>query len=197
MGWTGIDNFYCVFTKDGKIDRKRTIDREFESFGTMKVLKSSMIGTVHYCAMQRIRKCLDYDNKVYEDIPENERQTFAVVTLTSISDGWFYYKEISEDMGPCEDRCPNSILSLLSETDSEAANEWRDRCRANLKSKKNGLSALPIGSRIRFKTISGKEYTLIKREPFYQFKTAWYQIEGECHYYPKKHIPNDYEVLTV
>lgn len=39
-------------------------------------------------------------------------------------------------MEPCEDHCPASILSLLSPTDSEYANSWRERCRKNIEAKK-------------------------------------------------------------
>lgn len=35
-------------------------------------------------------------------------------------------------MGPCESECPASILNELTDTDSEYAQAWRARCRANL-----------------------------------------------------------------
>lgn len=39
------------------------------------------------------------------------------------------YKPMEEDMGPCESSCPERIMKLLTPTDSEWANQWRDRCR--------------------------------------------------------------------
>lgn len=42
------------------------------------------------------------------------------------------YKDMDESMGPNADRCPQDILDLLTPTDSQWANEWRDRCRARL-----------------------------------------------------------------
>src|SRR3546814_944011 len=44
----------------------------------------------------------------------------------------FGYKDMSENMGPCEADCPAAILELLSPTDHEYALDWRARCRANL-----------------------------------------------------------------
>ena len=44
---------------------------------------------------------------------------------------------MGESSGPCEDHCPASILSLLSPTDSEYANNWRERCRKNIEAKKD------------------------------------------------------------
>lgn len=42
-----------------------------------------------------------------------------------------HVKPISENMGPVDDRCPARILDLLTETSSELARDWRDRCRAS------------------------------------------------------------------
>jgi hypothetical protein len=56
---------------------------------------------------------------------------WAGVTLLHRSrDGSITTKDMSEDMGPGEDRCPERILDRLTATDSEYANEWRARCRA-------------------------------------------------------------------
>ena len=41
----------------------------------------------------------------------------------------FGYKDMSEDMGPCEAECPVAILDLLTPTDREYALNWRRRCR--------------------------------------------------------------------
>jgi len=40
----------------------------------------------------------------------------------------FGYKDMGEEMGPCESRCPERILKLLTPTDSEFAKAWRQRC---------------------------------------------------------------------
>jgi hypothetical protein len=41
----------------------------------------------------------------------------------------FGYKDMSEDMGPYEAKCPLRVLGRLTPTDSEWANDWRARCR--------------------------------------------------------------------
>ncbi len=48
----------------------------------------------------------------------------------------FGYKDMDEDMGPCEDKCPEKILKLLTPTDSEYAKAWRKRCWDNINARK-------------------------------------------------------------
>lgn len=68
-------------------------------------------------------------------------QVIALVVLiqrtrsdSTTDNGWFNftYKDLTDSMGPCEDRCPARILAMLTPTTNEYANAWRDRCRANL-----------------------------------------------------------------
>jgi hypothetical protein len=40
-----------------------------------------------------------------------------------------FTKEIHEACGPCESKCPDRILNLLTPTDCKWAIEWRTRCR--------------------------------------------------------------------
>jgi hypothetical protein len=40
-----------------------------------------------------------------------------------------------DESGPCETDCPAAILDLLTETDSEWAKQWRERCRKRLQRK--------------------------------------------------------------
>lgn len=60
--------------------------------------------------------------------------------------GWFTYKEVTEEMGPCDDGCPTRILDKLTPTDSEEANRWRERCRKRAAA----LDALRAGEPVRF-----------------------------------------------
>lgn len=67
------------------------------------------------------------------------RWALVVLLLRNRSDGasgagWFnfHYKEMTEHMGPAEDRCPKRILDQLDPTTSEWANQWRERCRESL-----------------------------------------------------------------
>lgn len=62
---------------------------------------------------------------------------------------WLYTKFISEDMGPAEAACPDSVLRLLSPAEEIGgyAAEWRERCREhNEKKKSAGNVALTLGT---------------------------------------------------
>ena len=53
---------------------------------------------------------------------------------------------------PNKDDCPESILKLLSDTNYENALEYRRLCREKKKEKKKrSLSALPVGTVIKWK----------------------------------------------
>lgn len=111
MGWS----YYCHRVESAKeeMDKLHT----WSSDGvTRKVLKSAMVGSTYYAAVEAI-------------FPDGRRQVFASVCLTKRSRNDFGYKGMDESMGPNEARCPLAILNLLTETDSEHANDWRQRCR--------------------------------------------------------------------
>lgn len=198
MGWTWyMANYY----KNGKVDRKaemdkfytqkeedRTWDGKIHHVPSITVLKSSMVGTVYYAALE------------IKNTKENRRSVVAAIALTSTSSKSDYcnfgYKDMDETYGPFECDCPKGILDLLTPTDNECAQAWRQRCRESLQLKKTGktLGQLPIGSKIRFKSY-GEEVTLIKRPPAYQFKTCWWQKVNSNTYYPKRSIPKEFEIL--
>lgn len=57
---------------------------------------------------------------------------FGLVVLSRREDRvWLYTKLVTEDMGPAESACPESVLRLLSPADEVGgyAAEWRERCR--------------------------------------------------------------------
>ena len=56
---------------------------------------------------------------------------------------------MEESMGPCYYDCPVSILNVLSPTDSEFANNWREACRQKAKGASKLLRSLPVGARIK------------------------------------------------
>lgn len=117
MGW--------VFTKKPN-DVKQYLsavmshDREHTS---CKVLEIKIVDVkTAYVALEHI-------NKVTE-----ARVVFAVVILLNYvrrkNDPYnFGYKDIDECMNPNEDKCPISILNLLTETAESGAIAWRSRCR--------------------------------------------------------------------
>ena len=194
MGWT---SYHATYYKNGQIDRKAECDAywlEGLNAGHFEVVKSAMVGTVYYAAIRALKKYVgkdDNDKSIYEDIPEDQRETFGVVFLTHTDMKDYYnfaYKDMSEDMGPAESKCPMGIIKLLSPTTHEYALAWRARCVENAKKKKNGVE---IGTMIEFEDYSGETVRLIKRSPAYQFKTAWFEIVGKHLYFQKKNIPWD------
>ena len=184
MGWT---SYHATFYKNGEVDRKTECDNLMSGSnerGTWEVLKSSMRGSVYYAAVKRT-------------MPDGNSHVFGCVCLTSVDNSDYYnfaYKDMSEDMGPGESKCPVSILNLLSPTDSEYALAWRQRCRENAQNK-NELGKLPVGTVIEYDWY-GTTKRAEKRAPNYQFRTAWWKIVGDNKYVPKSRIPHDFKVLN-
>jgi hypothetical protein len=93
--------------------------------GKRRVLKSAMVGSVYYAAVEQI-------------YPDGKREVWAAIFLTKscprAKDGMtFGYKDMDETVGPYETKCPPGILDLLTPTTSEYANAWRERCRQSAK----------------------------------------------------------------
>lgn len=175
MGWTS----YPVY---GDVNRKKECDRVYTGENDTTewiVLKSTMVGSVYYAAVMRIDK------------ETRKSRVFAGICLTRVEKGEFWYKDMDESCGPFENKCPNSILKLLSDTPYEFAKEWRKRCREyNSKPK---LGKLPIGTTIEF-TRGGETIQATKMSPAYQFKTPWWTVTG-ADYIKKNHIPEDFRVV--
>lgn len=177
MGWT---SYHAEHYKKGTIDRKRECDAYWEeglNRGHFKILKSTMVGSTYYAAVQVLKEYVGKDrdnNDIYKDVENG--QVFGIIFLTStnMKDYCnFSYKPMDETMGPYRYDCPISILKLLSETDSEYALKWRQKCWDNHNAKKNpnGIHKLPEGSIIKvimpFDTKycrEGKEVLLFKKK---------------------------------
>lgn len=114
MGW-------LYYTLDPGVTPKQELTRMLTWEGetsTNRPLDMHMERTVCYAAVETIIKAT------------GERRVWAAVFLISYSSrGEFGYKDMDEGMGPCESKCPARILDLLTPTDSEWANAWRQRCR--------------------------------------------------------------------
>lgn len=197
MGWT---SYSATHYKNGKIDRKAECDALFNDdmvldhkvIGKFEVLKSSMVGSTYYAAVKRTRFATETE-------PEKSC-VFAAVCLTSTNSKDYYnfaYKDMDETCGPYNYDCPKGILDLLTPTDNEFAKNWREKCYENLKNKqdKNSLSKLPIGSVIKYKRHDGKEITLFKHEPAYQFKRPFWMLNDLSGYISSRHIPDNYVVV--
>lgn len=146
MGWT---EQIATHYKNGKIDRKAECDAYFMeglNEGYYRVEKSSMVGSTYYAAVTPLKRYRS--DHAMEDIPELEQRTFAAIFLTHVRKWWFGYKPMSEDEHPYYHDCPISILNLLSETDNDWANEWRNTCRKRHEESLK-LDRMPIGMKIR------------------------------------------------
>lgn len=206
MGWTGIPMGRGVKSKD--IDRRAECDAVYNYDGVYKVLKSAIVGTTYYAAVECMAE-YNPETKKREPVPEGQRRVWAAVCLTRVRqrDGYteFLYKDMTETMGPFECDCPLYILDLLTPTDNEYAQEWRNNCRARRAAKKEkqkdpqSLNNLPVGSAIRFSCPfgcgpyhKGDAVTLRKVER-YGHRPMW--ADG-LYRWKRTQIPAEYEVLT-
>ena len=168
MGW--IHCFDGRRKPDGTVDRRSECDRicTFESrdedgniTSSGRVLKSAMVGSTYYAAVQN-----------------QKGEVWAAVFLTcgrTRHDGTAWgYKSMDETKGPCEAKCPASVLALLTPTDSGNANEWRERCRRNIAKaaeiRRNGPRKpfMPTGVAV---SVVGKSWVITSRE--YQEKVMY------------------------
>jgi hypothetical protein len=128
-------------TATSYLDAQCTYDRPQEDGGTqgLKVLASACPGNrVYYAAVQVMKNGIG-------------GEVFAIVCLVRWNprdkDGMIFgYKDMTENMGPCEAECPERILDLLTPTEHRHAIDWRERCRANLALRGRKLAQ---GDRIR------------------------------------------------
>jgi len=168
MGWTYLhtDDTSSKWRKQ-YIDSHWTGDRKDKDgnvFATLKVLKSSMVGSTYYSAVEVVK-------------PE-ERYVFAVVYLTNIArNDWhnFGYKDMDETYGPCECKCPKGILELLTPTDNETANNWRKRVQEYWESQKSSIKP-KIGELYKCSSsflINWGSFKIEKDTEFYIKYTAW------------------------
>ncbi len=87
------------------------------------VLKSKIVrNSVYYAAVERLIS----DN--------SDHEVFALICLIHYDrhdhDGYIFgYKDMDESMQPYEYDCPESILKLLTQTESANALAWRAKCR--------------------------------------------------------------------
>ena len=193
MGWTWTHEAAHYDSKTNKyyINRKELCDEIYTHDGDktkLEVVKSCIIGSTYYAAVKATNKETGHE------------EIFAGVCLTAINTKEYYnfgYKDMDETYGPCQYSCPKSILDLLTPTDHKYAKEWRNDCYKVISTKKNpnSLGNLPIGSEIKYKRYDGKEITLVKHAPAYQFKRSFWMVKGEFKYISPKYIPNNYEVI--
>lgn len=194
MGWTSYNATH--YNKNG-VDRKAECDSLFCG-GNLEILKSRMVGSTYYAAVKVLTKYNGEDENgkaIYTPLKEEEQHVFAAVVLTSVVNEDYFnfsYKDMDETECPYQYDCPESILKLLTPTESEYANKWREECTKRIeRNKKYGLSKLPIGSKIR---CMGQ--ILTKCSPQYQFKTPFWLNLKTCRYTPKSRI-KEFEIVSI
>ncbi len=152
MGWTGLRR------PPGLSDRE-FFEQEFPTTLTQngRIVACATVRSVFYAAVENNANATYMPSK-----------TWALVVLMQRNGGEFCYKEMSEDMGPCESCAPAKVLNALSPTDIEWANNWRERCRMALAKPK-----IKSGDRVKFsapiKFTSGdelSELTFVKCSTF-------------------------------
>lgn len=187
MGWTSYTAMY--YKKNGTIDRKAECDYEINRCGGNVVLKSAMVGSVYYAAVMTI----------------STGEVWAAVFLTSVDGNEFFYKDMDESVGPYDCKCPKSILNLLTPTDNEHANTWRESCleyhkKANsqkaFKNIKEGQKAVWTVPHDRFTGLSkGDKVVMTKAKVNGGKRCVWLLNDMGC-YVSSKHIDQDnYELI--
>lgn len=118
MGYT---SWIASHYKRGRIDRVAEIISDLTTtYGDnakQTVLKIAQVGSTLYSAVRKT------------DASGGDR-VIGVVTATWTKDGEIGAKHVTEFEGPYQIACPESILKLLSPTESEWAREWREKCHA-------------------------------------------------------------------
>ena len=205
MGWTSYNaSNYKIIKGRRVVDRKAEMDELFKNEDSyngkyhMKNLKSAMVGSTYYAAIERV----EIEN------PEN-RTVGAVICLTSMDmkDHFnFAYKDMDETMGPYQYDCPKGILDLLTPTDNEYANNWRQKCYENHTKKKdpNALKNLPVGTQIKVVLPcdttyhkAGQEVTLIKGTNWKGNRTGWYKGTMKFTAGLMKMLEDHYEIVRI
>lgn len=121
MGWT-----FMRMPHEGTTEWfKKQLTWTSESGATSRPLATAIVARSEaYAAVETVR-------------PDGTREVWAAAFMLKFvpkdRDGYtFGYKDMDETVGPNIDRCPAKILDLLTPTDSDYANGWRERCRARI-----------------------------------------------------------------
>lgn len=109
--------------------------------GARRVLDSAIVAAREYYAA------------VEHTFPDGTREVWCAVFMLQFvpmaQDGMtFGYKDMDETCGPVIARCPERILDLLTDTQSEYAKAWRQRCR-EYHARRKACPKLQPGMRLR------------------------------------------------
>ena len=182
-----VDYYHATHYIGAKIDVKAECDSIFLQNEYMKEryeLIQSAVHTKYYYAAVRIVKDYDEYGKLVP-IPVNKQPIIGVIILTAqkiYRYENFKYETYTEFDNPPSYYCPMGILNLLSETDDEEANKWREKCRERRQEIYHALRDFPIGTKISFITkengdeyLQGETFTLQKMKSENK-KAFWVQL---------------------
>lgn len=163
MGWTTTNKDKTISAKE--YIEKRLLVWTSEQY-THRILDGGVVKFhTYYGAVEKVEKAT------------GEREVFAVVILLSYHQKQYHnfgYKDMCESMGPVQAECPERILKLLTPTDNENANEWRQRCWNRINDKKNRPKIVKNNVLI----YGDKEYKVIET-----LGRRGYSVECEGNYY--------------
>lgn len=195
MGWTSYHATRFKEVKRGRkstmvVDVKREMDeeifREWEtSNGNCKLIKSTMYGSTYYGAIQKTNN------------NTKESEVFAVVVLTSVENHKYFnlsYKDMDETEHPFYYDCPESILKLLTPTDNENANIWREKCRKRSKDKKVLAKHEPIILTVKFPLLSGHKPGDKVKLHWDGWGKNWFYTDGTYRYSTKTILNHGFKV---
>jgi len=157
MGWTGL------YHKPASIPEYFKENWEMnDDFKQITCLGQAFVGRFNLYGIWQVH--LKESGKTYQ---------FATVTLCTYKGGncEFYYKDMDETVGPCEARCPLSLLKLLkTPAHNDFARRWRKDCW------QNALGLSPDAMRIKWNR-------LVKRA------NSWPQVQKDVYrFQPFKNI---------
>lgn len=138
MGWTAFGKDECVLDKRGRINKKATMDHEFERSG-LRIVRSAMGGGNWYAVAQHTEGAWA------------GRFFLAVVLIETNPRAYGYefaYKGMDDAMGPYHYECPKSILDLADELcpctegydRTGYAAKWRAKCRDHIEEQESPLA---------------------------------------------------------
>jgi NDP-sugar pyrophosphorylase family protein len=117
-----------------------------------------------------------------------QSEVFAEVIKISRHNGMICYKPMSESMFPYYFDCPAKILDMLTPTDNEESNKWREGCRENLKKARERKNIAP-GYKLRY---GDKTYKVISK-----IGRGYFEVEDDLgnRYKMKPRQVRDSEIL--
>lgn len=165
MGWT-------YFQKPENVSKWFSDQLTWETEKTKNTcLKTAIKFKEAYAAVETIEK------------ETGKREVWAAAFLLNYTRDSYYnfgYKDMDETMGPYIYNCPASILNLLTPTENETANKWREMCKQRAEK-----GTVKIGDTVKFnEPVSGGQDTFTKIK-YGKMRNIFKNPTGGLHRLPK------------